>query len=95
MNEQAFSKFKTQLKPGGIYLLNSNRITSEVNRDDVTVISIPVDDIAVEIGNPKVSNIVIIGALIGATEIVSEEEFLESLRKKFASKAPIVMELNE
>ena len=95
MNEQAFSKFKAQLKPGGIYLLNSNRITSEVGRDDVTVISIPVDDIAVEIGNPKVSNIVIIGALIGATDIVSEEEFLESLKKKFASKAPIVMELNE
>lgn len=95
MNEQSYAKFNTQLKPGGVLLLNSNRVTSEVKRDDITVIAVPVDDIAVEIGNPKVSNIVIIGALIGATEIVSEEEFLESLKKKFASKAPIVMELNE
>lgn len=95
MNEQSFSKFSPQLKAGGVLLLNSNRVTSEIKREDITAISIPVDDIATEIGSAKVSNIVIIGALIGATEIVSEEEFLESLRKKFASKAPIVMELNE
>lgn len=95
MNEQSFAKFAPQLKSQGVLLLNSNRVTSEVKREDITVIAIPVDDIATEIGSAKVSNIVIIGALIGATEIVSEEEFLESLKKKFASKAPIVMELNE
>ena len=94
MNEQSFSKFKTQLKEGGVLLLNSNRVTSEVKRDDVTVISLPVDDIAVEIGNPKAANIVIIGALIGATNIITEDEFLDSLKKKFASKAPSIMEMN-
>ena len=95
MNEQSFSKFTPQLKSGGILLLNSNRVTSPLKREDITAISVPVDDIAVEIGNPKVSNIVIIGALIGATGIVSEEEFLDSLQKKFASKAPVIMEMNE
>lgn len=94
MNEQSFSKFKTQLKEGGVLLLNANRVTSEVKRDDARVISLPVDDIAVEIGNPKAANIVIIGALIGATNIITEEEFLDSLKKKFASKAPSIMEMN-
>ncbi len=94
MNEQAFSKFKTQLKEGGVLLLNSNRVTSEVKRSDATVIALPVDDIADEIGNPKCANIVIIGALIGATGIITEDEFLDSLKKKFASKAPSVMEMN-
>ena len=94
MNEQSFSKFKTQLKEGGVLLLNSHRVTSEVKRDDATVIALPVDDIAVEIGNPKAANIVIIGALIGATNIITEDEFLDSLKKKFASKAPSIMEMN-
>ena len=95
LTKQSFSKFTPQLKSGGILLLNSNRVTSPLKREDITAISVPVDDIAVEIGNPKVSNIVIIGALIGATGIVSEEEFLDSLKKKFASKAPVIMEMNE
>lgn len=94
MNEQSFKKFAPQLKEGGVLLLNSNRVTSAVTREDVRVIAIPVDDIANEVGNPKAGNIVIIGALIGATGIVSEEEFLESLKKKFASKAPQIMEMN-
>ena len=94
MNEQAYSKFVSQLKAGGVLLINSNRVTSEVKRDDIAVIALPVDDIAVEIGNPKAANIVIIGALLGATNIITEEEFLDSLRKKFASKAPAIMEMN-
>lgn len=95
MNELSFAKFGGQLKSGGVLLLNSNRVTSEVTRDDITAIAIPVDDIAAEIGNPKAANIVIIGVLIGATGIVSEEEFLDSLKKKFASKAPQIMQMNE
>lgn len=95
MNEQSFKKFGAQLKKGGVMLVNSNRVVSEITRDDITAIKIPVDDIAVEIGNPKAANIVIIGALIGATDVVSEEEFLDSLKKKFASKAPQIMQMNE
>lgn len=94
MNEQSFAKFGDRLKESGVLLLNSNRVTSEVKRKDVNVISLPVDDIAGEIGNPKAANIVIIGALIGATGIITEDEFLDSLKRKFASKAPAIMEMN-
>ena len=94
MNEQSFSKFNDRLKEGGVLLLNSNRVTSKVERSDAEVIALPVDDIALQIGSPKTANIVIIGALIGATNIITEDEFLDSLRKKFASKAPAIMEMN-
>lgn len=94
MNEQSFSKFKGRLREGGVLLLNSNRVTSAVERDDIEVISLPVDDIALEIGSPKTANIVIIGALIGATGIITEDEFLDSLKKKFAAKPPAIMEMN-
>ena len=93
MNEQSFAKFNGQLKEGGILLINSNRVTSPVKREDITAISLPVDDIAVEVGNPRAANIVIIGALIGVSGIVSEAEFLDSLKKKFASK-PQALEMN-
>lgn len=94
MNEQSFSKFSPQLKQGGIMVINSNRVISKVKRDDVTVISLPADDIAAQIGSPRAANIVIIGALIGASNVVSEDEFLDSIAKKFANKPAQVMQLN-
>ncbi len=94
MNEQAYNKFKDDIKEGGILVVNSSRITSEINRDDVKVIAVPVDDIALEVGNIKVANIVIIGALIGATEIVSKDIFVASLEEKFKAKKPEILEMN-
>ena len=94
MNEQAYNKFQDDIKEGGILVVNSSRITSEIDRDDVKVIAVPVDDIALEVGNIKVANIVIIGALIGATDIVSKDIFVSSLEEKFKEKKPIILEMN-
>ena len=93
MNELAYAKFIGDVKDGGTVVVNSSRIKT-IARDDVKTISVPVDDVALELGNVKVANTVLIGALIGATGIVSKEVVIESLSKKFKEKSPKIMELN-
>ena len=61
---------------------------------EVTLISAPVDDLALEVGNAKTANIILIGILIGATGIVSEEAFKLSLEEKFKEKKPEILEMN-
>ena len=94
MNEQAFRKFSKDIKPGGLLVLNSSRITNEELPEGVRVLAVPVDDIALELGNVRVANIVLLGALIGATDIVSKEAFVASLEEKFKTKKPEILELN-
>ena len=94
MNNLAFRRFEEDLKPGGILLTNASLVTDAVNRDDVTVIAAAVDDLALELGNAKAANIILLGILIGATDIVSKEAFAQSLEEKFKSKAPEVLALN-
>lgn len=94
LNEQGFKKFSPQIRENGLMVLNSNRVNSEAKREDVKVIFVPADDIASEIGNVKISNIIMIGALIGAAGIISEEAFLESIAKKFSGKNPQIVEMN-
>ena len=94
MNEQAYRKFSSDLKAGGLLVLNSSRVKGEELRDDVRVLSVPVDDIALELGNVKVANIVLIGALIGAADIVSKDIFVQSLEEKFKAKKPEILEMN-
>ncbi len=93
MNEQAYGKFGDDMKEGGLLVLNESRV-KDVTRDDVKVLSVPVDDIALELGNVKAANIVIIGAIIGATGVVSKEVFAASLEEKFKNKKPEILELN-
>ncbi len=94
MNEQAYRKFAGDLKPGGLLVINSSRIQNEEIRDDVRVVSVAVDDIALSLGNVKVANIVLIGALIGATGAVSKDVFVRSLEEKFKGKKPEILEMN-
>ena len=93
MNEQAYSKFIDDVKEGGTGVVNSSRV-KEIERQDVKTISVPVDDVALELGNVKVANTVIIGVLIGATAIVDKETVIASLEEKFKEKSPKIMELN-
>ena len=94
MNEQAYRKFACDLKAGGLLVVNSSRIKNEEFRDDIKILSVPVDDIALELGNVRVANIVLIDALIGATDIVSEDVFVKSLEEKFKEKKPEILEIN-
>ena len=94
MNEQSYRKFAGDLKSDGLLVINSSRVKGEEIREDVRVLSVPVDDIALELGNVRVANIVLIGALMGATDIVSKEVFVRSLEEKFKAKKPEILELN-
>ena len=96
MNEQSFKKFGASLKSGGILIANTSRVLSEITREDITAVRVPADDLAVELGNIKCANIILIGALIGADAgIITEEVMIKSLESKFASKKKEILELNK
>ena len=94
LNEQAFNKFSDTVKEGGRLIANSSLVTSDINAEGINAIGVPVDDIALEVGSIKVANVVIIGVLIGATDIVSKEIFVQSLEEKFKEKKPEILEMN-
>jgi len=92
MNEQSHKKYIKQIKDGGLRVFNSNRITG-IPADDKTIL-VPADDIAAEAGNPKTANIAMLGAFIKATGIVSEDNFVKTLKKKFAGKSAEILDMN-
>ncbi len=94
MNNLAYNKFEEDLKPDGVLLCNASLVTNPQQRDNITVISANVDDLALELGNPRAANIILLGILIGATGIVSKEAFQKSLELKFGSKAPEILQMN-
>lgn len=94
MNNGAYRKFIGELEPGGTLIYDSTLVTDKIEREDITAVGIPAGELALQVGSPRVANIIIIGALIARTGIITSEEFEHSLERKFAVKGEAVITLN-
>ncbi|MCK4633893.1 2-oxoacid:acceptor oxidoreductase family protein, partial [Candidatus Bathyarchaeota archaeon] len=75
-----------RLQSQGRLFLNSSLITRQPTRSDIEVITIPANDIAVEVGEKRTANMVMLGAYISSLNVVSKQNLLEGLKEFFAKK---------
>lgn len=95
LNEPSKQKFEKAVLPGGTLFVNSSVVTSECTREDISVVKVDAGAIAYELGNPKVLNLVMTGAVIGYTDVLPAENVLQTAFKKLGAKRPELNPLNE
>ena len=94
MNDASLNKFLYKLLPGGTLYINSSIVTTEVTREDIKIVKAPVTELALEMGNSKVLNIIMLGVYIGYTEVIPAEVVWNTIEHKLASK-PKLLPLNK
>lgn len=94
MNRPSLEKFEKMLKPGGILFYNTSLIDIKPQRTDIKVIGIPANDIATELGNAKVANMVVMGAILKATGAVDLETVVSVLKKTMTGSKQSLIPLN-
>ena len=95
MNLPSLDKFEPLLPVGGTLLINSSLIDRKPHRTDVKTYYVPCNDIAQELGNLKVANMVMVGAIIAASGVVNIDSVITVLAKKIFKNKPKVMPINE
>jgi 2-oxoglutarate ferredoxin oxidoreductase subunit gamma len=91
MNLPSLDKFEKDVVEGGYLLINSSLIEKKSSRADLKVYYIPANEIAVEIGNSKAANMVMLGAYLQLCSPVKVDSILEAFKKVFGpSKAHLV-----
>ena len=83
MSAPAIDKFEANLRPGGYLFVNSSLVTDRKYRDDINVVEVNTTALAEEAKNPKGANIVMIGALIKRTGIMTFEGCSDAIEKYF------------
>ena len=94
MNQPSLEKFEPLLKAGGILLYNSDLVKYENPRKDVKVLPIPANSAAAELGNDRVANVIVLGALAAHTDLVGEEACRLTISDLFGKKKAALVELN-
>ena len=92
-NRPSFDKFGPIVKPGGLFIVNSSLINVVSDRKDFTQFLVPGNEMALMAGNAKATNVVILGAFVGASNVVKLETVTETLKEKLGKKKDM-LELN-
>ncbi|QJB56000.1 2-oxoacid:acceptor oxidoreductase family protein [Pseudodesulfovibrio sp. zrk46] len=80
MNRPSLDKFQPRVEDGGIHIINSSLIDMELaDQDRLKCYAVPCNDIADELGNTRMANMVAIGAFVQASGIIPLDAVINSL----------------
>jgi 2-oxoglutarate ferredoxin oxidoreductase subunit gamma len=71
MNLPSLDKYEALVKPGGMLVVNESMVDRAAKRKDISVVSIPCNKIAEELGNPRLANMVAVGALLAGMKSIT------------------------
>jgi 2-oxoglutarate ferredoxin oxidoreductase subunit gamma len=95
MNIASLNKFESRVKPGGVIFVNSSLIDKRVERDDVTEVRVPANEIAESLGNAKAANMVMLGGIVKKTGVVGLESVIGCLESVLSERAMALLDLNK
>jgi 2-oxoglutarate ferredoxin oxidoreductase subunit gamma len=84
MNQPSLDKYEPLVRPGGVLIVNSSIAERESYRQDIRVIQVPGNEIAEHLGDKRMTNMVLLGALLTALPVLP----LESVERSLAAHLP-------
>jgi 2-oxoglutarate ferredoxin oxidoreductase subunit gamma len=94
-NEASFNKFEKRVRPNGQLFLNTSLVHAAPTRSDLIRIEIKANDIAEDLGDIRISNMVMLGAFLKKTNVVAMESVLEAIREVLPARRHSLIPLNE
>lgn len=90
MNGPSLQRFLPLLRPGGNLFINSSVVKEQIARDDLHVVAAPVTELALEMGNAKVLNVIMLGVYIGYTEVLGADLVEQTILQKLGKKQALI-----
>jgi len=91
MNLPSLVRFQNHVQSGGLLFINSSLVEKEITRGDIDIVSVPANNIAERLGNPKSANMVMLGAFIKKTKLVSLGSVIEGLGNALRNKRKLIV----
>jgi 2-oxoglutarate ferredoxin oxidoreductase subunit gamma len=95
MNPASMDKYEPLVQPGGLLVVNSTLVRDRSAREDIETIYIPANELAAELGNVRMANVVLLGAMLGSREIVPIEGVRRTLDLHIPQERKRIIEPNK
>jgi len=81
MNRPSLDKYEQMVKDGGVLIVNQSMVDRELERKGIRAVLVPGNEIAEELGDRRMTNMVLLGALLSNLEIMPTEAIEKALRE--------------
>jgi 2-oxoglutarate ferredoxin oxidoreductase subunit gamma len=95
MNIPSMEAYEPAVKPGGVLVVNSSLIDLTSGRDDITVLYVPATEMATDLGNIRVANMILLGAWAVATDVVAVGQLAQALSDHLPPDKQKLVQINE
>ena len=79
LNQPSYLKYEKLVKSGGLLVVNSSLIEDRSERDDIDIVYVRANDIAIDAGSSKMLNMATLGALLARRPILTIDDLVQSL----------------
>lgn len=95
LNPPSLEMFEPKVMPGGLLIVNSSIAREEVKRKDIRSLRIPATDLArEEFENERMANMILLGALVRITGMVTLDSVMKALQKNLPERRHHLLEPN-
>jgi 2-oxoglutarate ferredoxin oxidoreductase subunit gamma len=95
LNQQSLDKFENSVKQGGILLYDTNGITRHPERKDISVYRVNAVEEASKMNNPKIFNMIVLGAYLKIKPIIKPENVVRGLKESLPERYHHLIPLNQ
>lgn len=86
MNRPSLDKFGPRVKPGGVIVVNTSLVDADPERPDCSVVRVDARTMAKEAGTERAANFVMLGAYVGASDVLPEAIVEAALEREFTGR---------
>jgi 2-oxoglutarate ferredoxin oxidoreductase subunit gamma len=87
MSRKTRPLYEPKVLPDGLYILNTSLVPeSDVARKDVRLVALPFNDLATEMGNARLANMIALGVYVGRTDVVSVAALEEGMAEVLSER---------
>lgn len=94
MNLPSLDKYEPLVKPGGLLIVNSSMVNRAPTRTDIRVAMVPANELAEKIGDKRMTNMVLVGALLANLPILTQEMMEKALQEHLPARHHRFLPLN-
>lgn len=95
LNNPSVEKYEPLMAADGNLIYNASLVAHSITRRDIYAIPIPASDVAAELGNPKLLNMVMLGVLLERTQVLPPAAIERALEAHVSLRHRALLELNK
>ncbi|MBN2304554.1 MAG: 2-oxoacid:acceptor oxidoreductase family protein [Anaerolineae bacterium] len=93
-NNPSFEKYEPLMMPGGLLITNDSLMVTQPERDDLEIVPVPATELATQMGEVRIANMILFGALLARRPLVSVDTVQRVLIDKLGNRKAHLHEAN-